>query len=262
MATRSGRSIRDRDLAGDGAGMASPTSPTGWSTARACWGWRAPPTCATCSTRGGRATRRCSPSTSTSIACAASIAAMAASLGGLDALVFTGGVGERSAPVRALAAEGLGFLGVALDDGANEAATGAADAEVGAVGATVRVFVVPAREDIEIARGSREGGHLGRGAFAGILWRVGAPRRATSTEQGAWSSTFGPPSSRTSRVGPCGRACRRRPSRSALRRARRSHPLGSPSRRSGSASTPASLSRCAVVSDSWATRRASSTDSP
>ncbi len=86
----------------------------------------------------------------------ASIAAMAASLGGIDALVFTGGVGERSAPVRALAAEGLEFLGIALDDRANEAATGTADVEVGVYGAAVRAFVVPAREDVEIARQVRE----------------------------------------------------------------------------------------------------------
>jgi acetate kinase len=81
----------------------------------------------------------------------ASIAAMVASLGGIDALVFTGGVGERSAPVRALAAEGLGFLGVALDDRANDAAAGAAEAEVSASGARVHAFIVPAREDVEIA---------------------------------------------------------------------------------------------------------------
>ena len=49
----------------------------------------------------------------------AGIAAMVAALGGLDALVFTGGVGERSAPVRWRAAEGLGFLGVSLDEGRN-----------------------------------------------------------------------------------------------------------------------------------------------
>jgi acetate kinase len=83
------------------------------------------------------------------------IAAMVASLGGLDALVFTGGVGERSAPVRALAAEGLGFLGVTVDEAANEAA-GAGDTEVSARGSTVRTFVVPAREDVEIAREVRE----------------------------------------------------------------------------------------------------------
>jgi acetate kinase len=86
----------------------------------------------------------------------ASISAMAASLGGLDSLVFTGGVGERSARVRALTAEGLGFLGIALDRRANETATGATEAEVGGSDAPVRSFVVPAREDTEIARQVRE----------------------------------------------------------------------------------------------------------
>lgn len=81
------------------------------------------------------------------------IAAMAASLGGLDALVFTGRVGERAAEVRSRAAEGLGFLGVALDDAANAAAT--ADADIGARGAPVRTLVVESREDLEIARGVR-----------------------------------------------------------------------------------------------------------
>jgi acetate kinase len=75
---------------------------------------------------------------------------MAAALGGLDALVFTGGVGERSAPVRAAAADGLGFLGVAVDTGRNGAPGG--DADVSADGAAVRTLVVPAREDVEIAR--------------------------------------------------------------------------------------------------------------
>jgi acetate kinase len=80
-------------------------------------------------------------------ACAA---AMAATLGGLDALVFTGGVGERSAPVRAGAAEGLAFLGVGIDPDANRSA--AADSEITGAGATVRTLVIEAREDLEIAR--------------------------------------------------------------------------------------------------------------
>jgi len=84
----------------------------------------------------------------------AGIAAMAAALGGLDALAFTGGVGERSAEVRSLAAEGLAFLGVALDDARNRAADG--DAEIGAPGAAAHTFVVGAREDREIARQVRE----------------------------------------------------------------------------------------------------------
>jgi acetate kinase len=79
----------------------------------------------------------------------AHIAAMTAALGGLDALVFTGGVGERSPEVRAGAAEGLGFLGVAVDPERN--ARG--DEEIGA--GAVRVMVVEAREDLEIARGVR-----------------------------------------------------------------------------------------------------------
>jgi acetate kinase len=84
----------------------------------------------------------------------AQIAAMAAGLGGLDALVFTGGVGERSAEVRARAATGLGFLGVEVDGARNEE-TGA-DGEIGAKGAVVRTLVLTAREDIEIARQVRE----------------------------------------------------------------------------------------------------------
>jgi acetate kinase len=83
----------------------------------------------------------------------AGIAAMAAAMGGLDLLTFTGGVGERSAPIRTRAAAGLGFLGVALDDGRNEAAQ--VDAEIGAAQAAVRAFVVEAREDLEIARSVR-----------------------------------------------------------------------------------------------------------
>jgi acetate kinase len=86
----------------------------------------------------------------------AGIAAMTASLGGLDALVFTGGIGERSAPVRGMTANGLGFLGVALDEPANDAAPGDTDTEIGAGGAPVRTFVIPAREDVEIARQVRE----------------------------------------------------------------------------------------------------------
>jgi acetate kinase len=80
----------------------------------------------------------------------AGIASMAAAMDGLDALVFTGGVGEASAAVRAEAAAGLGFLGVALDASRNELAR--VDGEVGAPGAPVRTLVVGAREDLEIAR--------------------------------------------------------------------------------------------------------------
>jgi acetate kinase len=57
----------------------------------------------------------------------AGIGAMAASLGALDALVFTGGVGENSAEIRARATAGLGFLGLEIDDEANISAAGDCD---------------------------------------------------------------------------------------------------------------------------------------
>ena len=84
----------------------------------------------------------------------AGIAAMAAAMDGLDALVFTGGVGENSAVVRRRAADGLGFLGVSLDPGRNGAGSG--DRDIGSDGAPVRMLVVAAREDLEIARQVRE----------------------------------------------------------------------------------------------------------
>ncbi len=84
----------------------------------------------------------------------ASIASMVAALGGLDGLVFTGGIGEHSAPVRWRAADGLGFLGVALDEAANESAK--ADQEISSSGAPVRTLVIEAREDLEIVRGVRQ----------------------------------------------------------------------------------------------------------
>jgi acetate kinase len=80
----------------------------------------------------------------------AGIAAMAAALDGLDALVFTGGVGEHSVEVRALAARGLGFLGVELDEARNRGAV--TDGELTGPGASVRTLVLTAREDLEIAR--------------------------------------------------------------------------------------------------------------
>ncbi len=83
------------------------------------------------------------------------IAAMTASLGGLDAIVFTGGVGERSAAIRAAAADGLGYLGLVLDPARNEAPD-AVDREIGEQGSPVRALVVAAREDIEIARQVRQ----------------------------------------------------------------------------------------------------------
>ncbi|WP_027946688.1 acetate/propionate family kinase [Amycolatopsis taiwanensis] len=81
------------------------------------------------------------------------IAAMTGSLGGLDALVFTGGVGEHSPDVRAAATADLAYLGVEVDETANRAAT--TDTDISASGAPVRTLVITSREDIEIARLTR-----------------------------------------------------------------------------------------------------------
>jgi acetate kinase len=80
------------------------------------------------------------------------IAAMAASMAGVDLVVFTGGVGEHSAPIRQAATDGLGFVGIGVDRDANGRATGDDEVEITARGAAVRTFVVPAREDLEMAR--------------------------------------------------------------------------------------------------------------
>jgi acetate kinase len=85
---------------------------------------------------------------------AGAVAAMAVALDGLDALVFTAGVGEGSAYVRAEICARLGFLGVELDAAANERAE--PDAEVAAAGSSVRIVVLRAREDLVAARASRE----------------------------------------------------------------------------------------------------------
>jgi acetate kinase len=85
------------------------------------------------------------------IACA--VGALAVALGGLDALVFTAGVGENSAGVRARICGRLRFLGVELDEAANASAS--PDAEIAAPGSPVRVIVLRAREDVMAARAVR-----------------------------------------------------------------------------------------------------------
>jgi len=80
----------------------------------------------------------------------AGIAAMAAAMGGVDALIFCGGVGEHAAAVRAGATDGLAFLGVGIDRRSNVAGNG--DRDLTAPGSPVRTLVVAAREDLEIAR--------------------------------------------------------------------------------------------------------------
>ena len=79
----------------------------------------------------------------------AEIGAMLASLGGLDALVFTAGVGENSPEVRAQVARRFAFLGMKLDAAKN--AKSPADTDISAPDSAMRVLVVHTQEEWEIA---------------------------------------------------------------------------------------------------------------
>jgi acetate kinase len=78
------------------------------------------------------------------------IAAMAAALGGLDALVFTGGVGEHAAEVRAAACARFDWIGLGVDAPTN--ASVSADAEITSAESRVRVLVLHSREELMVAR--------------------------------------------------------------------------------------------------------------
>jgi acetate kinase len=76
------------------------------------------------------------------------VGAMTGVLGGVDALVFTGGIGENSGRVRADVAAALSFAGLRLDPRAAEAPAG--DAQISAPDSRVAAFVIRAREDLVI----------------------------------------------------------------------------------------------------------------
>jgi acetate kinase len=82
------------------------------------------------------------------------VAAMAAALGGMDALVFTGGIGEHSTVIRARVVRALDHLGMELDDAANDADT-TNDRDVATTASRVRVLVITAREDLVVLRDVR-----------------------------------------------------------------------------------------------------------
>ncbi|QGN33467.1 acetate/propionate family kinase [Microlunatus sp. Gsoil 973] len=79
-----------------------------------------------------------------------SICAMAGSMGGVDVLAFTGGVGEHSSLVRQSVCRRLDWLGVAIDEARNDSAQ--PDLDLTGGGARVRSVVVTAREELEMAR--------------------------------------------------------------------------------------------------------------
>jgi acetate kinase len=80
------------------------------------------------------------------------LGSLAAALGGLDAIVFTAGIGERAAPVRAQVSRAAAWLGVALDEEAN--ARGGP--RISTEGSRTRAWVIPTNEELMIARHTRQ----------------------------------------------------------------------------------------------------------
>jgi len=80
----------------------------------------------------------------------ASIGAMIATLGGLDVLVFTAGIGENSAAVRAAACASFAYLGLELDARLNRSEAG--DHDVASAASRVRILVIGAQEDWAMAK--------------------------------------------------------------------------------------------------------------
>ena len=78
------------------------------------------------------------------------VGAMAATLGGVDALVLTAGVGEHAAVIRVRVCENLGYLGLALDRTANDGCQ--PDADIALSASTGRILVIATREDVTIVR--------------------------------------------------------------------------------------------------------------
>jgi acetate kinase len=75
---------------------------------------------------------------------------MLVELGGADALVFTGGIGENGRAVRAAVCRDLGPLGIVLEEKANAAAVG--ETEIGRSSGRTRIWIVPANEELVVAR--------------------------------------------------------------------------------------------------------------
>ncbi len=84
------------------------------------------------------------------------IGAFAAALEGLDAVAFTGGIGEHSSSMRSRICRRLAFLGLRLEDERNRAANGRAATQISAEGGKVSVWMIPTDEEREIASSTHE----------------------------------------------------------------------------------------------------------
>jgi acetate kinase len=79
------------------------------------------------------------------------IGAYAAALGGLDAIIFTAGIGENSPVVRKKSCENLEFLGITIDDAKNEQASSSQAKEIQTDDSEVKVFAIRTNEELVIA---------------------------------------------------------------------------------------------------------------
>jgi acetate kinase len=97
------------------------------------------------------------------------IGAYAAAMGGLDAVAFTGGIGENSAEVRLESTRGLSFLGVELDEAANTAAPRAEEVIISTPASRAAIAIIPTNEERVIARDTARvlGGVMPSFAMAG-----------------------------------------------------------------------------------------------
>jgi acetate kinase len=80
------------------------------------------------------------------------VGAYFAEMGGADAVVFSGGIGENAAPVRSRVCQGLDALGLVLDDERNRHITGGAEGQISAEGSRLKAYVIPTNEELLIAR--------------------------------------------------------------------------------------------------------------
>jgi acetate kinase len=80
------------------------------------------------------------------------IGASLAALGGADAIIFTGGIGENAPEVRARILEGLEWMGLELDEAENAATSGGREGRISAPGARLEAWVIPTDEELLIAR--------------------------------------------------------------------------------------------------------------
>jgi acetate kinase len=84
--------------------------------------------------------------------CRSHLAQAMVALGGVDAVVFTGGIGENAASIRERICERLAFAGIEIDSAKNRIVPRGGEAEIGVDGRPARVWVMPTNEELVVAR--------------------------------------------------------------------------------------------------------------